>query len=219
VVRLSSHTTIKTEWHAARLISGKLSRSAPHNKHLVSSLWNIRPSHLCTLAQSNAMTHNREPSVGGGQQRVQRDTEAEKSGKKIKSRSPLAWKMKSLLATQKSVAPRSNNTDRILYRREINNVWMRVCETNWDSLCSVIIAFCLYTFWCSAARTSLETLSILLVFLVLHIFLVTAFSNVIIHEMCVYDVHLPRGFYFPCTSTVQCFGLVNQTVEKVEQNR
>jgi hypothetical protein len=40
------------------------------------------------------MTHNRESSVGGGQQRAQRDTEAEKSGKKIKSRSPLAWKMK-----------------------------------------------------------------------------------------------------------------------------
>lgn len=80
------------------------------------------------------MTHNRESSVGGGQQRAQRDTEAEKSAKKIKSRSSLAWKMKSLLATQKSVAPRSNNTDRILYRSGINNVWMRVCETNWDSL-------------------------------------------------------------------------------------
>jgi hypothetical protein len=40
------------------------------------------------------MTHNRESSIGG-QQRVQRDTEAEKSAKKRKSRSPLAWKMKS----------------------------------------------------------------------------------------------------------------------------
>lgn len=80
------------------------------------------------------MTHNRESSVGGGQQRAQTDTEAEKSAKERKSRSSLAWKMKSLLATQKSVAPRSNNTDRILYRSGINNVWMRVCETNWDSL-------------------------------------------------------------------------------------
>jgi hypothetical protein len=72
-------------------------------------------------------------------------------------------------------------TDRILYRREINNVWMRVCETNWDSLLCYNCVLPVHIL----VRTSLETLSILLVFLALHIFLVTAFSNVIIHEMCV----------------------------------